>query len=99
MTASVINRPFKFGEKDRRLFIVQNSEVALQAENDANGNPIFIGRAKVGTLKSEAKWEIVFITYDVNQGVISMEWPENDLGNNSAEYEFVWNDRAGLVYG
>jgi len=99
MTASGINRPYKFGERDRRLFIVQNSEVALQVENDVNGNPIFVGRAKVGTLTSQAKWEIVFITYDANQAVLSMEWPENVFGNNSADYDFVWDDRAGLVYG
>ena len=99
MTASAINRPFKFGERDRRVFIVENSEVALQAENDANGNPIFLARAKIGTLTSEPKWQIRFITYDAAQGVVSVEWPENDEGNNSSEYEFIYDDRAGLIFG
>lgn len=99
MTSSSINRPFKFGERDRRVFIVENSEVALQAQNDANGNPEFLGRAKIGTQTSEPKWQIRFITYDAAQGVVSVEWPENDEGNNSSEYEFIYDDRAGLIFG
>jgi hypothetical protein len=91
------NRPFKYGEKDRREFIVQDSEVALAAINDTNGNPIFLGRAKVGVLESEDKWQIRKITYDSNQGVIRVEWPENDEGKASAEYEFIWSEQASLT--
>lgn len=98
MTRSATNRPLKYGSKDRREFIVEDQEVALQAENDANGNPIFLGRAKVGTLTSESKWQIRFITYDANQSPVSVEWPENDEGNASAEYEFVWDDRGTYTY-
>ncbi len=92
------NRPFKFGERDRREFIVQNSETALRAQNDGSGNAIYIGRGKVGTLDAEEKWQIVFITYDANDSVTSMTWPQNDEGNASAEYEFVWDDRVALTY-
>lgn len=98
MTRSGQNRPFKFGAKDRREFIVQDSEVAYQAQNDANGNPIYLGRAKVGTATSEAAWQIRFITYDGNEGITDVEWPENDEGNASAEFEFVWDSRAGYTY-
>lgn len=99
MTRSGQNRPFKYGPKDRREFIVQDSEVALQAQNDANGNPIFLGRAKVGTPTSEAKWQIASIAYDVNQGVTTVTWPENDEGNPSSDYEFEWDIRATYTYG
>jgi len=99
MTRSGQNRPFKYGEKDRRIFLVENSEVALQVENDANRNPIFLGRAKVGTVISEQKWQIKFITYDAEGEVLSVEWPENDQGNNSAEYEFEWDERDTYTYG
>jgi len=95
---SGINRPFKYGPKDRREFIVQDCEVALQCQNDANGNPIYLGRAKVGTATSEAKWQIAYITYDANQGVVSMEWPQNSEGNPSSEYEFVYDNRATYTY-
>lgn len=98
MTRSGQNRPLKYGERDRREYIVEDQEVALQAENDANGNPIYVGRAKVGTLTEEAKWQIRFITYDGNQSPISVEWPQNDEGNPSGEYEFVWEDRATYIF-
>ncbi len=95
---SGLNRPFKYGAGDRREFIVQDSEVAIQIENDANGNAIFIGKAKVGTAKSEAKWEISFHVYDANNSLISKTWPQNNEGNASSDYEFVYDDRAGLTY-
>lgn len=98
MTRSGKNRPFKYGQNDRREFIVEDSEVALQAQNDANGNPIYLGRAKIGTATSEAKWQIKFITYDGNQAVTSIEWPQNDEGNASGEYEFEWDNRATYTY-
>lgn len=94
-----INRPFKFGERDRREFIVQDSEVALQVENDASGNPIYVGRAKVGTSTSDDKWQIQYLTWDANNSVTSVTWPQNSEGNPSGDYEFVWTSRAGYTYG
>lgn len=91
------NRPFKYGERDRREFIVQDSEVSLSAINDSNGNPIFLGRAKVGVLQSDDKWQIRKITYDANEGVTRVEWPQNADGKASAEYEFVWSGFAQLT--
>ena len=93
---SVLNRPFKFGERDRREFIVQDSEVSYIAINNAAGDPIFLGRAKVGVLESEEKWQIRKITYDSNEGVIRVEWPENEEGHASAEFEFAWSSVAQL---
>lgn len=94
---AVINRPFKFGERDRREFIVQDSEVAFVAINNADGNPIFIGRAKVGVQEDQDKWQIRKITYDVTDGISRIEWPENDEGNASAEFEFVWSSVSALT--
>lgn len=98
ISAQVQNRPFKFGAHDRKEFIVQDSEVALRAQNDANGNPIYIGRAKVGTATSESKWQIQFLTWDANESVTSVTWPQNSLGNPSSQYEFEWDDRATYTY-
>jgi hypothetical protein len=92
------NRPFKFGAADRREFIVHDCEVEIRAENDANGNVLYLGFAKVGTLDSEAKWQISFHAWDANNSLTSKTWPENDLGNPSTEYEFVWDDRALYIY-
>lgn len=98
MTRSGQNRPLKYGERDRREYIVEDQEVALRAQNDANGNPIYLGRAKVGTPTSVDRWQIRFITYDANQSPVSVEWPQNDEGNPSGEYEFEWDERAAYIY-
>lgn len=94
---SVVNRPMKFGEKDRREFIVQDSEVSLVAINDLDGNPIFLGRAKAGEPLTDNKWQIRKITYDENGGVTRVEWPLNDEDAASTDYEFIWSTFATLT--
>lgn len=91
MSRNVQNRPMKFGEKDRREFIVQDSEVSLVAINDDAGNPIFLGRAKAGEPLDQPKWQIRKITYDDQQGVTRVEWAVNDENAASTDYEFIWN--------
>ena len=95
---SGINRPFKFGARDRREYIVSDCEVAIRAQNDSEGNPLYIGRAKVGTLDAEQKWQISFQVYDSEESMTSRTWPQNDEGNASSDYEFVWDDRAGYTF-
>ena len=95
--SSGINRPFKYGAKDRREFIVQDSEVEYRAINDANGNPTYLGRAKLGVADDEAKWQLRKITYDVNQGVTAVEWPEK-LSIPSGDYSFSWDDVLTYTY-
>jgi len=98
MTRSGNNRPFKYGARDRREYISQECEVAIRAENDANGNVLYLGRAKVGTLDGEVKWQISFHAWDSNNSLTSRTWPQNDEGNASTEYEFEWDLRASYVY-
>jgi len=98
MTRSGNNRPFRYGAKDRREFIVENSEVEIRAQNDANGNILYLGRAKAATADSDNKWQISFHAWDANNSLTSRTWPKNDQGIPSTEYEFVWDDRAGYVY-
>ncbi len=96
MAKSCINRPFKFGDKDRREFIVQDSEVSLVAINNTSGNPVFLGRAKAGVSLSEDKWQIRKLSYDSSTGVIRVEWPNNSSGLASTDYEFVWSTVSNL---
>lgn len=97
MSTSGVNRPFKLGTQDRREYIVQDSEVSISAINDTNGNPIFLGRAKVGTPQADEKWQIRFIEYDSNQGVTRVTWPQNSLGAASANFEFSWSTVSELT--
>lgn len=89
--SSGINRPFKYGARDRREFIVQESEVTYRAINDSNGNPTHLGRAKIGTATSDNKWQIRKVTYDVNDGVTVVTWPESS-SIASADFIFIWDD-------
>ena len=91
------NRPFKFGERDRRELIVQDSEVSLVTINDTDGNPIFMGRAKAGEPLSDNKWQIRKLAYDSNQGVTRVTWPQDSEGNASPDYEFIWSSVSDLV--
>jgi len=92
-----LNRPMKFGPGNRKVYVDHNNE-ALQAENDANGNAIFIGRAPVGTLVTAAEWQIQSIAYDANNSVTSITWPQNADANATENYQFVWNDRATQTF-
>ncbi len=97
MGRGVINRPFKWGADDRREFIVQDSEVALVAINDTNGNAVFLGRAKAGILVTESKWQIRKITWDANSSPTRVEWPQNDESSASSNYEFLWSSDSDLT--
>jgi len=98
MQRAAANRPFKFGSRDRREFIVSDGEVAIRSQNDGSGNALYLGRAKVGTLTSEDKWQISFQAYDGNDALTSRTWPQNSDGSASSEYEFTWDDRATYTY-
>ncbi len=92
------NRPMKFGERDRRVFIVNDGELSIRAQNDANGNALFIGKAIVGTAEGDSKWQISFQAYDGSDALTSKTWAQNSEGNASTEYEFSWTDRATFTY-
>lgn len=92
------NRPFSYGVNDRRTFITYKSEMEIRCQNDANGNPIYIGRAKAGTSESDDKWNISYHTWDGNNSLTGKYWPQNSEGNASTDYEFVWDSRAGYTY-
>ncbi len=90
MAKGTHNRPMKYGAADRRELIVQDSEVAVRCINDSTGSPVYLGRAKAGTVESDDKWQLRHITYDAAGGVLTVTWPESDNGSASTDYEFVW---------
>ena len=91
------NRPFKYGSNDRREFIVQDSEVAVVAINDTDGNPVFLGRAKAGVGLDEEKWQIRKVSYDTNSGVTRVQWPLNADGVATTDFELAWNSETDLT--
>lgn len=98
MTKHAINRPFKYGARDRHEFIVSDGEVEIRAQNDASGNVLYLGFAKAGSGEGEDVWQISFHAWDGNDALTSRTWPEDSLTNASTNYEFNWTGRAGYTY-
>lgn len=61
----------------------------MRAENDANGNAIYVGHAKAGSATSDSVWLIRKFTYDANDAATRAQ-----IANNTLGFKFVWNDRA-----
>lgn len=62
----------------------------LRMENDANGNPIYIGYTRKPNADTDsALWFIVKITYDGNQSPTYQQLPERGV-----VFDYVWNDRS-----
>lgn len=90
-------RPFKYGSGDRREYIVSNGEVEIRCQNDANGNPIYIGKAIVGSSEDDLVWQICFMTYDAHDSLLTKKWASIS-GKASSDYEFSWTLRATYTY-
>jgi hypothetical protein len=92
------NRPETFSNQQQKIPKVHDGEVSMLIETDASGNPLYIGRAMVGTPSTAAKWQISFQTYDASDSLTSKKWPLNDDGIASNDYLFVYDDRASYTY-
>lgn len=63
----------------------------------SGSNLIYAGFARVGSPEGEDVWQIFQLNYD-GTNLISILWPENDMGRPSMEYQFAWADRASYTY-
>lgn len=67
-----------------------SSYLELRMENDANGNPIYLGYSKFPNASTAAPvWFIVKLTYDGNQSPTRQQLPDNGI-----LFNYVWDDRA-----
>lgn len=94
---SETNRPFKFGQRNRKEYIVQDSEVSIICINDENGNVIYEGRAKIGEPTTDDKWQIRKIDYDSNGSVTRMTWPQNSESNATGNFIYQWEGASTSV--
>ena len=62
-------------------------------ENNAQGQPVYIGKAVPGTATSAASWQIQKITYSGNYIT------QINFAGSSADFDQVWDDRTSLSYG
>ncbi len=63
----------------------------MRAENDVNGNAIYIGWAKGGSATSASVWLIKKFTYDANDAVT-----RSQIANNNLSFSFIWDDRVAI---
>ena len=62
----------------------------MRMENDANGNPIYIGYNKTPNAGQDSlSWFIVKITYDANQSPTYQQLPDEGV-----RFIYSWTDRA-----
>ena len=62
----------------------------MRMENDANGNPIYIGYNKTPNASTAAdSWYIIKVTYDGNQSPTYQQLPLNGV-----RFAYAWDDRA-----
>lgn len=70
----------------------QAEHQSIRAENDGDGQPIFIGWAQPGSSESDPVWLIAELEYSATFFVAKR------YANGSLDYNQVWDDRATLVY-
>lgn len=69
-----------------------NNNYTMVIEYDGSNNPIYIGKAKYGTLKSAAKWQIQKLTYS-GTNPTDIQW-----ANGEDAFVNIWDNRAALSY-
>ena len=65
----------------------------VRFDNNAAGDPLYMGEAPPGAAVTAAAWRIRKFTYDAFPSPVTMLWAGGDLA-----FTKVWNDRASLVY-
>lgn len=97
------------GLQDTNYHVDQNtfSDEAFQGEYTGT-NLIYKGFARPGGDVDEPVWQIAFLTYDVSNNVLSIQWPLRkadpfdptsiDTAAASNDYEFIWSSRADYTY-
>ncbi len=60
---------------------------------DSSNNLEFIGLAKIGSVTSEAKWQIRKLTWNADNNFTGITWAGGDY-----EFGSIWDNRASLVY-
>lgn len=71
------------------LYFDEELFMEKRMENDANGNPIYVGWAKAGSSTSDSVWFIIKITYDANQAPT-----RSQVASNIPKFGYSWDDRA-----
>lgn len=61
-------------------------------------NLTYKGYARPGSAEGSEVWQIAFLTYDGDDNITSITWPQASNGSASSEFIFSWTDRATYTY-
>lgn len=92
------NRPL--GKQDSNHIIIPDSfnDESFLGDYVGGTNLIYKGFARPGASSAAAVWQISKQTYDGNDNITAIQWPQDLNGNASNDYEFIWDNRASLTY-
>lgn len=87
-------------KRDAQGNVIQDSYVGDMAflGEYSGTNLIYKGFARPGSASSAAVWQIALLTYDGSNNLLSITWPQNSFGHASSEFNFIWDNRAALIY-
>lgn len=78
---------------------IQISEEWTTYRGDAVGTElIYAGYAKPGSDEGAGVWQIMKFAYDGSSNLVSIKYPTKSDGSISADYEFIWTNRASYTY-
>lgn len=69
-------------------------EYIIKIEWDSNNNPIYVGKAIIGSLTSSSLWQIKKLAYDSNFNVTDIQY-----ASSTDFFDKIWNLRATYLYG
>ena len=75
------------------LVYIQQKGFTQKFENNANGQPVYVGQARPGTATSADTWSICAFTYDSKGAVTDIKWADS-----TADFIKQWDDRATYTY-
>lgn len=91
------NRPMGRTDAQGRVIPSTFDDLAYQADLGMGTTAVYEGWARPGAFTDQPIWKICMHTYS-GTTLLTTVWPEDDHGHASADYGFVWDDRADYIY-
>lgn len=97
-STTVGNRPVARKDAQGNIDPSSFKDTAYLGDEAGGMNVIYNGFSKPGQMTSAAVWKINKVTYSANGNIIAIQWPQNSFGHATANFEFIWDDRASYTY-
>lgn len=71
-------------------------EESFRGDYQGGSNLIYAGYARPGADEADAVWQIFKCSYDGNNNILTIKWPEDSNGHASNDYIFTWDAGGGV---